>query len=79
MKDGLINFENLLGNLKVGICRCDLARNGKLIYANPSLAKILGLKESEITKKKIADLFVNRQHQQSMISQVAREGSVSNQ
>jgi PAS domain S-box-containing protein len=48
-------FSTLLENLSEGIIYQNLS--GEIIYSNPAVAQILGLKHSQLTGRKIEDLF----------------------
>ncbi len=72
-----IKFEDLVNQLQVGIFRCTIGKNTKIVYANSALLGMLGLKIKEISKVSVRNLFADQRKFQNLMKRVVAERVVS--
>jgi len=79
LKESEEKFEIMTSNLPVGVYRTD--KEGKILYANPALVKILEYKSlEELKKAKSVNFFVNPDFRANQLEQWKSKGNVvSNQ
>jgi PAS domain S-box-containing protein len=79
IKESESKYRTLTENLNVGIYRSDVHDPGAFIEVNPAFIQIFGFSDkAECLKYKVIDLYINQEERKIFISQLIKEGSVSN-
>ena len=74
-----INFKDLIDNLKVGVYQSSPGPQGKFLFANPAISKILGYPHSEILKISLSKIYQNPRERKNLIGKLKKYGSVTDE
>lgn len=73
-----IDFQKLTEHLKVGVFRYIPGKNGKFVYTNSMLRKMLGYEAKDFLKLSVADIFVDPRSFVSLSKKLSQEHSLKN-
>lgn len=73
------NYQELVDNIAVGIYRSTGDPNGRFIWANPALVRILGFPSLDALKSiDVADLFTEQDGRKKFLEEIQKTGFVKN-
>ncbi len=71
-----IHPQDLIEQLKVGICRLSSPRKNQFLYANGAVAEMLGYKPREIARNKVSAIFASPRQWDSLSKKIENSGSL---
>jgi len=74
-----IDFQELIGNLKVGVYRSSAGPQGKFLFANSAISKIFGYPHQEIFKIPIRNIYENLKQRKIFIEKLSQYGYVTDE
>src|SRR3989338_3964213 len=74
-----VDLKNLVNNLKVGVYRRTAGINGRFLFVNAILTKILGYTADELLKMPVSDLFEDRRKYRSSNDRTCHDGHVQDE
>jgi PAS domain S-box-containing protein/putative nucleotidyltransferase with HDIG domain len=78
MEESEKRYRTLQTNIPIGIFRSTADPGGKLLTANPALAKMLGYEKPEdIAEKRVADFYANPEERKKFIETVSSTGAIN--
>ena len=73
-----IDFKKLTEHLKVGVFRYTPGKNGKFVYTNLTLRKMLGYEAKDFLKLEVKDVFVDGRSFVALSKKLSKEYFVKN-
>ncbi len=72
-------YRNLFENINIGVYRCTVGANSRLVESNPTLLKMFGYKKSEIKAIKSSYLYQDNEDKINFDRKVLKYGHVKNE
>jgi|GEM_PF-1194434 len=73
------NYRNLFENINVGVCKCTVGANSRLVESNNSFVKMFNYTKSEIMAIKTSYLYLNGENKAKFDEKVLKYGHVKNE
>jgi len=70
MPSNKVDFEHLINNLEVGICRCSIKGRAKFLFANEKLCAMFGLQQKGLSERYLESIFLQKKEYYSFIQKM---------
>lgn len=79
MSETRVQFEELVNNLEIGIFRCSLDSNNRILFVNPVLSRMLGYAMADAREMRLKSIFDDAEEFSRLMTKVSSEGRVRNE